>query len=318
MSQVHLPAEVRQRYSTLADNELRALLRQTLEAPGKQTDNILKHWLVALSFQEIRPPEKSNVTNTQRRQWVAFALRYLEPLVSGSIDPNTRASVLDELNNASGEKIAALLFGPVENAEITLKAFFHKSKGSTAEAPTEWQQQVIKALRCNTYSDDVIKTWSRAVIEPLISAAVNQLQPVDSMVRQGSVPPFNKKDKNASSEQFTAVFENYLTLTEAPEKQQYYGQALDYRNEYKRRLQVIAIYSRTAWRSIFAAIPLMVGLSFLVIDQPHRWLIPLSAGVIVIIVFYGRLTNYLLDTFTWARTAQETLATLIGNADDSQ
>jgi hypothetical protein len=252
----------------------------------------------------------------QRRQWVAFALRYLEPLVSGSIEPNTRSSVLYELNNASAEKITALLFGPVENANDILKTFFHKSKDSTAETPTEWQQEVIKALRCNTYSEDAIKTWSRALIEPVISAAVNQLQPVDSMVRQESVPTFKKKDKNGSSEQFTAVFENYLTITDTPDKQQYYGQALDYRNEYRRRLEVIAIYSRAAWRSIFAAIPLMVGLSFLVIDQPHRWLIPLSGGVIVIIVFYGRLTNYLLDTFTWARAAQETLATLVGNDTD--
>ena len=80
----------------------------------------------------------------------------------------------------------------------------------------------------------------------------------------------------------------------------------------------LILQPRAAWQSIFAAIPLIVGLSFLVIDQSHRWLIPLSAGVIVIIVFYGRLTNYLLDTFTWARAAQETLATLIENPGDSQ
>ena len=86
----------------------------------------------------------------------------------------------------------------------------------------------------------------------------------------------------------------------------------------KRRLEVIAIYGRTARLSIFALIPLMVGLSFLFIDQPHRWLAPLSAGVLIMIVFYGRLTNYLLDTFTWARAAQKTLETLIRISSDSQ
>ena len=65
---------------------------------------MLRRWLVTLSVAEVRPPAKSNVSTMQRRQWVALALRYLEPLAVGGTEPNTRAAVLNELNDTSAEK----------------------------------------------------------------------------------------------------------------------------------------------------------------------------------------------------------------------
>jgi hypothetical protein len=248
----------------------------------------------------------------QRRQWIAFALRYLEPLATGGTETNTRAAVLDELNHTSKEKLATLLFGTYEVTETILKTFFHKSADQTEITLPDWQQQAITDLRCPDYSEDVIKTWSRALLDPLLSAAVQQLRPTLNLVAEESAHLFGKQN-NTPSSQFSAIFEQHLATASETANRVHYGQALGYRNEYKRRLEIITIYSRASALSTLIAVPIMVIFAFLGRGQPNGWLLPSGVALGVILVFYGRLGNYLLDTFTWARASQDTLETLLGS-----
>ncbi len=312
MSQTHVPAELRQRYGGLSDPELKTLIRQSLESPGKQADEALKHWLIALSFADVRPPEKSNVSTSQHRQWVAFALRYLEPLASGGADTNTRAAVLDELNNAPDDKLAALLFGTTDKAEEVLATFFQKTVKQSTVAIPGWQKTAIDTLRCPDYSEDVIKTWSRSLIEPVVSAAVQHFRPALPMVAQVSLQAVINTTER-SSELYSEVFAHFVEIAAQCGQKEYYGQALGYQNEFSRRQSLTLVYGRAARNGSILALPLSVGAALLWRGELIGLVVPLAIIAFVVALFYTRLVNHVLDTFTWARTAQETMESLLGS-----
>lgn len=310
MIPTHVPTELRQRYGSLSDPELKFLVRQTLESPGKEPDDALKHWLIALSFADVRPPAKSNVSTSQRRQWAAFALRYLEPLALGSAEPNTRAAVLDELNKASDDKFAALLFGSNDNAEKVLDTFFQKSVVQSPAPLPSWQKTAIDALRCPDYSEDVIKTWSRALIEPVVSAAVQHLRPPLAMVTQESLQAV-VNTTGRSSARYSEVFAHYVEMTICGQKE-YYGQALGYQNEFARRQALTLTYGRSTRNASILVLPLSVGAALLWKGELIGLVAPPAIIALVIILFYTRLVNHVLDTLTWAQAATDTLETLLG------
>jgi hypothetical protein len=310
VSQIHVPAELRQRYGKLSDPELKAMIRQTLESPGKQAEDALKRWLVALSITEVRPPIKSNVSTAQRRQWAAFALRYLEPLVVGSTEPNTRAAVLNELNDAPHEKLAVLLFGSDSDAEKSLTTFFQKSPEQGSIELSSWQKTAIDALRCPDYSEDVIKTWSRALIEPTISAAIQHFRPVEKMVAQATVQAV-VNPTNRSSELYSEIFAHYVDVALQSGPKEYYGQALGCQNEFSRRQALTLTYGRAARNASILALPLSVGAALLWKGELIGLIVPPGIIALVVIVFYTRLVNHVLDTFTWARASVDTLETLL-------
>lgn len=317
VSQIHVPAELRQRYGSLSDSELKTVIRQTLETPGKQADEAMKHWLVTLSIAEVRPPAKSNVSTMQRRQWVAFALRYLEPLTVGGTDPNTRAAVLDELNDALAEKLVALLFSPAETAEKTLTLFFQKASESSPESLVRWQREAVNNLRCPNYSEDVIKTWSRAPIEPLVNAAVQQLRPAEALVAQESFRVLTNSSER-SSEQFSVTFAQYVELALHSGQKDFYGQALGYRNEFARRQALTLTYGRVARNASVLVFPVVIGAALIWKGQLFGWVAPLVIIGFVLVLFYARLVNHILDTVTWTRAAIDTLEILLGSYQPSE
>jgi len=316
VSQIHVPAELRQRYRHLSDPELKTLLRQTLESPGKQTDEALKRWLIALSLAEVRPPVKSNISTAQRRQWAAFALRYLEPLAVGSSETNTRAAVLDELNDAPDDRLAALLFGSMDDSEKMLTTFFQKPVEQSSASLLGWQKSAIDALRCLDYSEDAIKTWSRALIEPTVSAAVQRLRPAGEMVAQESIQAVINSTERPS-ELYGEMFAHYVEAALQCGQKEYYAQALGYQNEFAGRKALTLDYARAARNASILALPLSVGAAWVWKGELIGLLAPLIVITLVIILFYTRLVNHVLDMFTWARAAQKTMAELVAGLPDT-
>jgi len=315
---VSLPSELRQRYGKLADSELSRLVRQLLESPCSHDDQMLKEWLVALSFAEVRPLQKTNVSTTEWRRWIAFALRYLEPLAVNGAEPNTRARVLEEMNQADDRLIGQLLFGSAADGRDTLRSFFRRNQKAnlTSIALPNWQQQVIDAVRCPDYGEEVIKNWSRTPIEVLLKAVTNQLRPTLNLVAHESVQALCGNVERPSAMR-SETFHAFLEMTSRGENRAYYGQALGYQNEFARRQDLTLTYGRAAkWASLFVS-PLAVGIAFAWKGELLGWIVSLGLLAFVVVVFYGRLFNNVLDTFTWARAAQNTMVALVGEPEQN-
>jgi hypothetical protein len=311
---LHPPHELRDRYRDLSENELRQLVLKTLESPSKVDDRVWKDWLVAVSFQMIRPPEKRNVARMKWRQWLAFALRYLEPLITEKDEPNTRLAVLFELNESPDLVLAQLLFGAPEQYHTLLQLAFKDSVSGTTTKLTKFRQKAVDSVRCPGYGEDVVGDWSRVPISELMSKVLEVFQPASSLATEESVQIVRSDPKRPSAD-YRTIFEQYVERALELPDQQFYGQALGYMNDFNRRMESANNLNRSARRATLAAVPFALIMALVWRGENIGWLMPLLVLAAVAFLFYGRLFDHLLDTFSWARAARETLETLMGNIE---
>lgn len=115
-----------------------------------------------------------------------------------------------------------------------------------------------------------------------------------------------------SSELFSEVFAHYVEVAVHCGQKEYYGQALGYQNEFTRRQALTLTYGRSARNGSILALPLAVGAALLWKGELIGLVAPPAIIIMVVILFYTRLVNHVLDTFTWARAATDTLEILLG------
>ncbi len=119
------------------------------------------------------------------------------------------------------------------------------------------------------------------------------------------------------SERYSEVFAHYVEMTVQCGQKEYYGQALGYRKEFERRQVLTLTYGRATRNASILALPFSVGTALLWKGQLIGVVVPPAIIIMVVILFYTRLVNHVLDTFTWARAAVDTLEILLGSLSES-
>jgi hypothetical protein len=153
----------------------------------------------------------------------------------------------------------------------------------------------------------------RTPIEPLVSAVVQHLRPALALAAHEGVQAIRNTTERPL-ELYGTAFDQYLEVTTHPAHRAHHGLALGYRNEFARRQALTLTYSRAARNASILASALSIGAAWLWKGEMIGAVVPPILVMAVLLLFYTRLVNHILDTFTWARAAQETLDTLLGTA----
>jgi hypothetical protein len=144
------------------------LVSKTIKNPQKQSDLILKEWLVQLSFEELRLAFKSE---TEAAAWIAFTVRYLEPLL-GTEKLNEWKLVFDVLAKVS--KIRAIMYGDAKEYAAILQTIFPDQQAFQVTLTPE-QIKMAERVNGNYPSQRTLKDYCELIVQKLSNLATERI-----------------------------------------------------------------------------------------------------------------------------------------------
>ncbi len=309
------PSQIRQVYGKLPEVSLRAEVEKALEQPGAEHTaswEAWKHWLVRFSIHVLRPVDSASAEEIRLCQWVAFALRYLQPLVIGNARPQSGDTVMNAINNYP-LVISTLLFGSEEECFDILKVAFDPAMLYKEAIISTQRQPILRGVQHRSSDEKTARNWSSALLEPLKVKVAEYFHTVDDQAfREISISVLNEQERSLErpSTAYQAQFERYVALAVAQADRQFYLQALGYANEFNKQMGLAAKYEQDAKRGTVFLVLILASLTMMTIEPPTKLIL---IGLVMfsgLALFYGRLFNYLRESFAVAQGHLDALETV--------
>ncbi len=309
------PPLVRQHYGKLSETDLRAEVEKALDHPAAEATqpwNEWRQWLVAFSIHALRPTESVFGDEIKLCRWVAFALRYLHPLAVGKERPQSAESVIDVINNAA-YVVATLSFGSEQDCVDILKNVFDTKLYERSTTLDPERQAILRGIQYRSSEEKTARNWSGALLEPLKIKVTEYFHSVeDQAFRELSLAMRepSRSTANRPSSNYRVQLEQYVTGASANQDRQLYGQAVGYLNEFDKRTELANSYAAQAkWGTLFLLL-IIFSVAFLLIEPAGKVVLINLIVFNGLVMFYGRLFNYLRETFAVAQAALQTLEAL--------
>ncbi len=303
-----LPLALHRRYKDKDETGIREFIEQTLNFPGKEPDTEWKLWLVIFSFAHVRPRigDGNPVKPALLRNWVAFALRYLQPLLTGSPVKNRHEDIADEFNALSDRMLAVLLVGTVDDFRKALQGIFRDIPISDVLI------NKIRILEKEGRQTNTIGGWSRKPIQALKDQVILELHPVS----QEMIAFVTNRDDEESSN----PFDYYVRLASMPDYREFYTLAVAYQCECTRRKAMIDTQFKPLYITTPASGGVILGIPSWIISR--RVKLPIVVWFGFAVLLSGTLSQwisfgtYLLDSVRWRSSALATLDLLKAEIDN--
>jgi len=313
------PPLVRQHYGKLSEAALRAEVEKTLDHPAAEATqlwNEWRQWLVAFSIHALRPTESVFGDEIKLCRWVAFALRYLHPLAVGKERPQSAESVIEVINNAA-YVVATLSFGSEQDCFDILKNAFDTKLYERSTTLDPERQAILRGVQYRSSEEKTARNWSGALLEPLKVRIIEYFHSVDEQVRRELSVTF-LKTVQASVERPSAGYhsqlEQYVRLGIEKQDRLLYIHAVDAVNEFSKRMELANSYASEARWGIVFVIVIIVSIAFMPAQANVKAVLISLIAFNSFLLFYGRVFNYLRDTFAIAQAALQTLEAVSDNA----
>jgi hypothetical protein len=256
-------------YSALPDDELRALFLSTLEKPASLEAphaEQWKGWLVSslLSHFHDRPPH----TDTGRRRYLAFALRYL-----AAVETNAQEAYCVRLVSLVMERrpeiVAGLLFGSVEERRQALVAAFDSASGWHGQDLQPFEEAILQAYLqrfaerqspagVSAFDESTVAKWSRDLIPEMERLVVERFRPARRVAQGETLRQFvrGRPGRDLSERARLAAF---VEQCEHRPPSVHYAVALSALNDFDRRQENEEGYFKTVRVMVLAACGLLLG-----------------------------------------------------------
>jgi hypothetical protein len=322
----HEAVRVHQQYRQCTLTELADLVLKTVEQRDENPDQLWQRWFVDYCLDALRPPPARTVSAKDWCRWLAFVLRYIQPLVTNNSPLETRPFI--EVMHRRPDVLKTLMFGLPDAARLALQTAYelHVNERRRLVVPelSSDQQERFELVRRDVQqaTDRTLTGWSRYYLDEgaaLAKAIYNVFHPSPGAV----VPEVLKLMEQPRRQQTLsgAKFDAYLARAlQGPTESGFVGQALAYVNEFERRMNTLLAYSRLFRRASFLLLLFLVlglvtvGISRSVVGNLvaliFLWLAVIDiffVGLILVVIFF-----YAAESYTWTNTSLKTLEMLMG------
>ncbi len=304
--------ELRKSFKGRTDAEVAETVRERLQSPTKY--NALWFELIAeVSFTRVRETF-INKPGTAK-WWIAFAVRYLEPALSGKEKPVTEIDLGDVLNDLSEDQVALLLYGTHGDFLLAVKNW--KQMCFDLSDPEGSKKALIDKVREHEMRESrTLVEWTYRVTRRLGLEMARLLIEPEVSFSAGSGGT-HQEYLASSIGGYLAEFESYMHSKPYPVRMQ----AIAFYNELNARMKLDTLYE--AWIGkqdwLFRGIPVL-GMIVLIASRTGRsgqsriarLLVPLTS-----LMISGPLIARLLlefnrgmgqnNTLVWCRSALDTL-----------
>lgn len=316
-------------YGNLPEEELRTRVARVLMTPGYSNEPIVvafRDYLVELSWQRLRPrSDETKRVATRRKEWLAFALRYLEPLCKGKLESNPCSTVANALKNSSQRLFVDLVFLDDKPCKV-LETLFSNSNTSGNSGFTEEQKKFLNDLNQSSCNEGEISKWSlklRAKLQDLV--VVDLLTESDAQkarLYEASASLGGQAERERlfqlPAKQHKELFEQYYAASWEGDASALRSMAVANYFEHKRRVRVGHRFARCSkWAGVTAFFWLIAntGFSLGTFDLPYSGLQASQALVAmtgtVFLIFLIVYFYVLINNWTWGRAALFTFQILL-------
>ncbi len=317
---------IRQHYRRCTLTELKDRIAATLSPEDQPPDPAWQTWLVQYCLTKLRPQPRLG-TEKEWERWIAFALRYIQPLMAH--DPPMEMKPVIEAMQRRPELVKILMFGThdliraVLPAAYELRSDFRKSLISPELSGDE--QALFERVRADIQtSARTISDWSRYYLDTKDENALAHRIYTDfhSVSSSALLNPMRViRETRQSRTESGPKFEAYLNLAlQESAALGLVGLALGYLNEFERRQNMLLAYSRLFMRAallllvLFVSGPVVLSMPFGMVGNlvtAIAWglglLDVLFVGVLITVIIF-----YTHDSYTWTNTTLKTLDMLLG------
>lgn len=312
------PPTVRQYYGKLSETALRAEIEKALDHPAAEATqlwNDWRQWLVAFSIHALRPTESVFGDEIKLCRWVAFALRYLHPLGVGKERPQSAKSVIEVINNSSFV-VSTLLFGSEADCLGMLQnAFDHKLYERIVTVDID-RQAILRGVQYRSSEEKTARNWSDALLDPLKVKVTEYFHSVNEQVRRElSVAFFNSVQTSVElpSTGYHSQLEQYVRLGVEKQDRLLYIYAVDAVSEFSKRMELLNSYASQAKWGIPFVLLIIISLAFMSAETNVKAVLISVVAFNGFTLFYGRVFNYLRETFAVVQAALQMLEIISDN-----
>lgn len=274
-------------------------LNQIFTAPPQIPPPHVTHWLVRFAHHSLMPSPTLSLDSTavQHRVWIAFALRYLHPLLTQD-DHLTHHEVVTRIIKNHLDLVQQLVHGDVDTIIQTLQQLLPAV--TAAPDPNQYPEYLHKIASREE------RTFARSAErgrEQLITSLLGFLQrenynPVTEVLRTY----FSRKQTVAVHRALRAHHQQYRRLLRqsADDSPWQHDIALSL-SEFDRRLDMIDEFRVWDLRILLGIEMGMVALVlWMDLTLRTKSLLIILLGLIIACLFYTRITYAITDAITWA------------------
>lgn len=313
------PPAVRQYYGKLSETALRAEIEKALKHPtaeATQLWSIWTQWLVTFGIHTLRPPETVFSDEIKLCRWVAFALRYLHPLAVGKERPQSAEAVIEVINN-SAFVVSTLLFGSEQDCMNTLRSAFERNSYERAATVDTDRQAILRGVQYRSSEEKTARNWSDALIEPFEVKVIEYFHSVDERARRELSLTLLKPlqaDTERPSAGYRSQLEQYVRLAVEKEDRLLYIHAVEAITEFSKRMELLNSYASQAKWGLPFVLLIIISLAFMSAETNVKAVLISMVAFNGFTLFYGRVFNYLRETFAVVQAALQTLEIISDNA----
>ncbi|MHB8629992.1 MAG: hypothetical protein ACYDBJ_27345 [Aggregatilineales bacterium] len=318
MMKFDCPIPIRQQYGKLSAHDLRVEIQKALDHPSAeytQSWEQWRAWLVRFSIHYLRPTTGDSLKCCR---WLAFALRYLHPLIAGEDRPHSGEAVMNVIKNYAAV-VAALLFDSEMDCFESLKNAFEPTMLDKDVTLSPEHQAILREVQHRSSDEKMARLWSSKLLDPLKVKVVEYFHPVEEQVlHELTHSVFGVNDPTSSpSSGYRTQLERYIDLAKERDDRLLLTHAQGYLNESTKRLEIVGSYAKFArWSTVFL-IMVLVSIATSFIEPALKVFL---IGLVVfngLALFYGRLFDYLRQTFASEQAALETLQAIVEYSDEA-
>jgi len=313
-----------QRFREYSEADLANRVRETLETPNTGNDAEWRDWLVTFCLSDLRP-HTLTATGKAWCRWIAFVLRYIQPLMAQT--PPVETKPLIQVLRSRTDLLRVLMFCSPEALRDCLPGAYEIRADYRRQLPTPevtpqqeaFFQEVLKEIQ--TADARTLTGWSRYYLDaPANRLARNLYEKLHTGERLtlSTLISTATTGQRVSDQQFQA----YLArVTQDPARTSLVPMVVGYANEAERRAVVLRTYARWFNRASVALFPLLVlgivlfrlsdNTAVLVVAAILSTLGLLDVGLTLVLLVL--LVAMAFDTFTWTNAALKTLEMVVGS-----
>jgi len=313
-----------QRFRAYSEADLANHVRETLETPNTGEDAGWQDWLISFCLSDLRP-HTLTANGKAWCRWIAFVLRYIQPLLAQTAPVETKPLV--QVMRSRTDLLRVLMFGSPEALRDSLPGAYeiradYRDTLSIPDVTPQQEaffQEVLKEIQ--TADARTLTGWSRYYLDaPANRLARNLYEKLHTGERLtlSTLISTATTGQRASDQQFQA----YLTrVTRDPARTSLVPMVVGYVNEAERRAAVLRTYARWFNRASVALFPLLV-LGILLFRISDNTAVLAVAAILstlglldvgFVLILLALLVATAFDTFTWTNAALKTLEMVVGS-----